>query len=348
MSLATAQTMGDIVKFSSELGFSPIYLPPRRTVLSPVSYYWKMLSALKSEFILIPYPAVGNPVKTTKLRTLDVKTLKLLSKSSSLIVYVYDLPFEQVISTKSSNWASLIDSEMFYLEETLFDAADKILVFNWTMAESLQKRYNIPKEKFVYYEILDLGADFIPPAVKDPSRKPKRIIYTGNLSQDRLRGLEWYLTKIPPTLEFWFVGPNGNWIQTFLKEPSVRYLGVFKSSYEFYSALSTGDFGLVWYTLELSEYFKLSSSSKFSSYLVAGLPVLVDSHAIYVSELVRKYEVGITDKNLEKLLFKAKNVSDGDYLKLRENALSLGMRIRDGYFFKRALRIAMGEEKDVP
>ncbi|ALV63889.1 Galactofuranose transferase [Thermococcus sp. 2319x1] len=337
MSLATAQTIRDIVKFSSELGFSPSYLPPRRTILSSVSYYRKMLSVLKSDFLLVPYPAIGNPIKTTKLRIFDIKTLELLSKSSSLIVYVYDLPFEQIRYTKSPNWDSLIDSKMFSIEGILFDVADKILVFNEAMAEIIRKRYKIPKEKFMYYEILDLSVDFVPSSVKDPNQKLKIIIYAGNLHPDRLQALERYLTKVPPTLELWFVGPNGDWIQTSLKEPRVRYLGSFYG-HEFYTLLLKGDFGLIWYPEGLSEYLRFGSSSKFSSYLVTGLPVLVDSHAVYVSELVKRYNVGITNKNLERLLFKAKNISNEDYLKLRKNALSLGTKIREGYFFKKVLK----------
>jgi hypothetical protein len=54
MSLATAQTMGDIVKFSSELWLFSDLSSITATVLSPFSYYWKMLSSLKSEFLLIP------------------------------------------------------------------------------------------------------------------------------------------------------------------------------------------------------------------------------------------------------------------------------------------------------
>ncbi|HII67648.1 MAG TPA: hypothetical protein HA302_06550 [Thermococcaceae archaeon] len=107
MSLATKQTLQDIVNFSSELGFTPIHLPQRISVASSLLYYSKILKSLLADVLLIPYPAACNPVKTTRLRILDSKVLEAISKNiGSLIVYVYDLPLEQIAYTKAHGWPS--------------------------------------------------------------------------------------------------------------------------------------------------------------------------------------------------------------------------------------------------
>jgi len=343
LSLATEQTLRDIIKFSSELGFSHIHLPLRASVFSSVQYYLRILRSLTADVLLIPYPAVGNPLKTTKLRILDSKMLNFLSKNvESLIVYVYDLPLEQTAYTKAPKWSLLIDDISFSLECDLFEHADKILVFNKEMARVIKQRYGISRRKFVYYEVLDLGAQFYLAQRTVKKRKGRGIIYAGNLSLERVGELGLYLKKLPAGVDFQLIGPNGEWFRKLDFGCSIKYLGVL-TGIEFYSALSKVDFGLVWYPQHLSGYLKFGSSSKFSSYIVAGLPVLVDVHSRYVAEITKKYNVGIVGKNLLDLFIKAKYIDCDNYYTLRNNVISLGNRIRMGYFIKRALRIAMEE-----
>ncbi|HII67647.1 MAG TPA: hypothetical protein HA302_06545 [Thermococcaceae archaeon] len=214
------------------------------------------------------------------------------------------------------------------------------------MANVIQLRYGVSRKKFVYYEILDLGTRSLRRKHYSTQGKfgQKRIIvYSGNLSKERVGELSSNLKNLPAGVELWLIGPNGEWLNKF-ELTNLKYLGVFEEA-TFLSKLNEGNFGLVWYPINLASYFKFSSSSKFSSYMVAGLPVLVDVHAKYVAEITEKYKVGIVGKNLFDLFIKASHLDRETYYELMSNALSLGDKIRSGYFIKRALRTAMSAKQ---
>jgi len=97
---------------------------------------------------------------------------------------------------------------------------------------------------------------------------------------------------------------------------------------------SQSHFGLV---LKWSQYYEFFSTSKFSSYLHAGLPVVVPEEYMYLSKLVKKYGVGIVFKDCRDLINKLKVLAQEDYVRISINAKRLGIKIRQGYFFKRAL-----------
>lgn len=344
--LAESQTLGDIVKFSKELGFKPyyLYLPPSREYIARnVKDITKMLKnvfllKLRGGNLLFPYPP-GFWIGITKLsrirRYFLMKLIQTISKRfNSFVIYVYDLPIDQSAYTGRRN-ISTVD---YLIEEKLFETADKILVFNKAMEDVIRGRYGLLKSKFVHFEILDMGVDFVPPIEKSLG-KTRDLVYVGNLSKNRIEGLESALYRVPPNVRLNFIGPNGEWLKGM---PHINYLGILNTD-KLYQTLSNSDFGILWYSLTLSHYFRLSSSSKFSSYMIAGLPVLVDKHAQWPAELVKKYKVGIVADNFEKLLYKASNIDEDKYLEIRKNALFLGEKIRKGYFIKRALKEAIGE-----
>lgn len=344
-SLATRQTLRNIAKFPTELGFKPycLYLPNKYTFTKDTNKMLKniVLLKLRGEHLLFPYPP-GFWMGITKFsriyKSILEDLMEIISKRfNSFIIYVYDLPIEQIGQTGRDGRRN-ISALDYLIEEKLFETADKILVFNKAMEEVLRGRYRLPKSKFVHFEILDMGVDFVPP-IKKSLGKARDLVYVGNLFKNRIEGLESTLHRVPPNVRLNFIGPNGEWLKGM---PHINYLGT-RVGTEFYQTLSNSDFGILWYSSTLSHYFRLSSSAKFSSYMIAGLPVLVDKHAQWPAELVKKYKVGIVADNFEKLLYKASNIDEDKYLEMRKNALFLGEKIRKGYFIKRALKEAIGE-----
>ena len=97
---------------------------------------------------------------------------------------------------------------------------------------------------------------------------------------------------------------------------------------------SSYDFGLV---LKASEYYEFSATSKFSSYLHSGLPVLVPENYFYLVSIVKKHGVGIVFKDSKDLLAKLSSLTLQQYSSLTYNARFLGYKVKNGYFFKKSL-----------
>ncbi len=343
---AEIQTLKDVGRFSEDLGFKLLYLyfpslSKPEVFLNRGLENLSKISRLRGDVLLIPYPGpfrFADPkyIAHLKARAMSVivtsylrMLISVMKKFENVILYVYDLPNEQNASVSRKYFTG---ANAYLAEELIFSNANKILVFNREMEKVIRKRYSIEKDKFVHYEILDMGITINPVSRLTPN-SPRRIIYAANLSPNRVKGIEKYVQKLPPNVRLLLFGPNGSWI----KGERVDYRGVLAAKV-FYKAISEdGDFGLVWYPENVSFYFRMSSSSKFSTYLVSGLPVLVDRHAKWPAELVKKYKVGITSYRLDKLLIEAGRLDHQEYIQLKRNAIFLGKKIRKGYFIKRAL-----------
>ncbi len=92
-------------------------------------------------------------------------------------------------------------------------------------------------------------------------------------------------------------------------------------------------------------YHNYGSTSKFSAYMAAGVPVFVTDRYSYICGLVEKYQVGFRFSSHEEVANTASRMSNAEYQSLRRNALALGKKVREGYFFKTALAEAMAKLK---
>ena len=111
---------------------------------------------------------------------------------------------------------------------------------------------------------------------------------------------------------------------------------------EFAGYLSANaEFGIVRASDGLKDYYEYTSTSKFSGYLSAGLPVFVTSDYVYLASLVRKYGCGIVLDSLDEIPNAIKSLSQRKYDEIRLRCLNLGEKIRKGYFFKTAIQAAI-------
>ena len=101
-------------------------------------------------------------------------------------------------------------------------------------------------------------------------------------------------------------------------------------------------FGLV---LKWSWYYEFVSTSKFASYVHAGLPVLVPEEFRYMCSFVKRFGVGSCFKDCIGLAERLRDLRPEEYESLRRNAARLGFLLRRGYFFKKALFRALGHVK---
>lgn len=99
---------------------------------------------------------------------------------------------------------------------------------------------------------------------------------------------------------------------------------------------TSGGFGLVWGDEPyLMEYMKLDASYKLSTYLAAGIPIIVSSDTPE-AETISKKNLGIVTDNLDEAIQRVKNMTDEEYQQMAASVDQFAKLIRGGYFTKRA------------
>jgi len=337
---ATSQLVADLGAYCSMLGFKIVRLQK----------YWPM--PLKLLFShervgLILYPGLLNPIITSPQELFikgalsiiyiltNMAMTRLLNKKT--ILYIYDLPIEQNLHS----YGKLNYERLSRVIERLFlKSSSVIMVFNELMARWLSRLHELNKNKFVTFDILDYGFNIEPPKAIERSFSNKiRVIYPANFTNPRVRScIERFISSCDDAkLEFVLVGKGSELAWHSIRSTNVKLLG--EVSQATLSRLyGYCHFGLV---LKCSQYYEFGATSKFSSYLHSGLPVLVPRNYRYLSQIVEKFNVGIVFEDCQDLSEKLKALTPQAYQALSSNAMKLGDKVRRGFFFKRALLKAL-------
>lgn len=105
-------------------------------------------------------------------------------------------------------------------------------------------------------------------------------------------------------------------------------------------ALNKGGFGLVWSeNIENQyerEYSKMNVSFKFSTYLAAGLPLVVNK-GIAKEDFVTKNNLGVAVDNLQQAVDYVNSVTEQEYNVLVNNVKTIGSLIKEGFFTRQLL-----------
>lgn len=105
-------------------------------------------------------------------------------------------------------------------------------------------------------------------------------------------------------------------------------------------ALNQGGFGLVWSeNIENQyerEYSEMNVSFKFSTYLAAGLPLVVNK-GIAKEDFVTKYNLGVAVDNLQQAVDYVNSVTEQEYNVLVNNVKTMGSLIKEGFFTRQLL-----------
>lgn len=335
-SFASKQTIEDVIKFSSEIGFGLVVLGKKVKIpMNIIGYYLKEIKNWKkADIVLATYPYICRPTKDNFLRIWESNLIEKLNKDKFSILHIIDLPIEQNTANGKK-----VDGKAYKVEKQIFESFDVLLVFNKWMRKNIEEKYDISDKKFVEFEILDYGVSYEPKKRKKIS-KPVRIIYSGELKSTQST----WVKKIPHTkdITYEFSGPKGQWINE-LGKKNVLYRGLIPKQ-KFFDFLSQYHFGLIYKEFNRINYYEFGATSKFSAYMTAGLPLLCPSRFFYLSNLIDKYGIGFSFDCIEEILEEVDNITEEDYNMARENCIKLGRKIQRGYFFKKAVCTALCSE----
>lgn len=336
---ASSKTISDVRLFAGEMGFDVV--TPR--TVNAATYYGKLFQTwMTSDIFLAMYPYFGSPLAISNpMRTVDrslIPILKKMRKQTKSILYVVDFPLEQIFTPEDEE---LVDNTGIQLERTLFSEFDILIVFNKYMKDRIIEKYGVPADRIVEFEVLDYSVDFEPQATRE-LKKVRTIAYTGGSNRQDFV-LTWF-KDIPrsPSLKWEFFGTDGEWVSSYGRDDMMSH--GFQTAEQMAGLLgSRADFGIICNKVDekIDQYHNYGSTSKFAAYITAGVPLLVPSRYAYISELVRKHDVGWVFNSPQEIPTIVEKITPAEYIHVRNHVLELGMRLKSGYFFKNSVTEAM-------
>jgi len=333
--------MSDFIRFSREMGFQSVVVSKSLKNAVALPYYARLLTSWKhADILLTVYPYFCYPTfRSNPLRAIDERLIRYLHASTNRIgsiLYVVDLPIEQILSVQMQ---ASVDKKAHQIEREVFQSFDILCVYNSQMKRFIIDRYDVSHDKFVEFEILDHGTAVVPPSEKTIGRSMRKIAYTGNWTKQYVG--EW-VRNLPKAenITYEFTGMNWGWISDLGRSDVVNKGFMSDEGLLCYISVNA-DFGIIEMPLVRKEYSNYGSTSKFGTYVAAGLPILVSSDCTYIASLVRKYGIGLLFNSLSEIPALIQNLSASEYGDMRRHCLELGQKLRTGYFFKQAVTTSL-------
>ena len=240
---------------------------------------------------------------------LDVLRIKV----EKLVVFIHDF-----VPLMFANNAYLFDQ---YLEA--YNHADIVIVPSLKMKDVLIE-HGLKKPVLIQ----DVWDHLIPIELTSTPQFQKKLSFLGNTT--RFPFVKDWKSELP--LE---VYSNGN-VQA---EGNMKLMG-WQPEDQLLRSLNNGGYGLVWSeNIENQyerEYSEMNASFKFSTYLAAGLPLIVN-RGIAKENFVTDYNLGIAVDTLEEVVTYLESVSEEEYKAMVENVKNIGDLIKEGFFTKKML-----------
>ncbi|MFK4897207.1 sugar transferase [Lactococcus petauri] len=237
----------------------------------------------------------------------------LRAKVNKLVVFIHDF-----VPLMFANNAYLFDQ---YLEA--YNHADIVIVPSLKMREVLTGQGL--RRPVLIQEVWD---HLTPIELTTLPQFQKKLSFLGNTT--RFPFVQDWKSHLP--LE---VYSNGN-VQA---EGNMKMMG-WQPEDQLLRSLNKGGYGLVWSeNIENQyerEYSEMNVSFKFSTYLAAGLPLIVN-RGIAKENFVTDYNLGIAVDSLEEAVTYLESVSEEEYNAMAKNVKNIGDLIKDGFFTKKML-----------
>lgn len=184
------------------------------------------------------------------------------------------------------------------------------------------------------------------PKEKEVPEQPYSVLYAGTLAPEKNNYL-YLLEEHIHSYTFNLYGKGFDEKRIKQKE-KFSYKG-FVSSDDLVQS-GEGDFGLVWDGNSIDEldgprgrYMLYNNPHKFSLYLRCELPVIVWEKAA-IADFVRKNNVGICISSLRELDQCLQQITQEEYLMMKNNAREIGEKLGKGYYFKKAFNAFLSQD----
>lgn len=316
----------DILKVFSNLGFELEYYPIIQNRFSKFVVLIKLIKTLlfnEKLLCFFRYPFLYWNKNLYYIQILYQWILFYIMKISKhkIGVIISDLDFIRNEGFKST-----------YKDIRFLKNFDYIIVHNNTMRDFLIKN-GLDKEKLINQEVgNNLSDEFIVPK----RTLSKTLVFSGNLIKSK------FLSKFNnENIVSYKINLYGIGFEKKDENEILKYKGSYSS--EDIVKVLDGSFGLIWDGDSIDacsgffgEYTKINNPSKFSQYIVAGLPVIAwDKSA--VANIIKKYNIGFIVNNLMEIDDILNNLTEEEYNSYLKNVMNLRERIIKGYHFKKAI-----------
>ncbi len=316
----------DILKVFSNLGFELEYYPIIQNRFSKFVVLIKLIKTLlfnEKLLCFFRYPFLYWNKNLYYIQILYQWILFYIMKISKhkIGVIISDLDFIRNEGFKST-----------YKDIRFLKNFDYIIVHNDTMRDFLIKN-GLDKKKLINQEVgNNLSDEFIVPK----RMLSKTLIFSGNLTKSK------FLFKFDnENIVSYKINLYGIGFEKKDENKILEYKGSY-SSEEIVKVLD-GSFGLIWDGDSIEacsglygEYMKINNPSKFSQYIVAGLPIIAWKDAA-VAKIIKKYNIGFVVNNLMEIDNILNNMDEKTYYDYLYNVMRLRKKVMIGYHFKIAI-----------
>lgn len=328
VSNAGSKPSQDFEKILRNNGFRNIGLPSITVRNGRLWWIWCKLSSIIASF-RVPRNAMVAIQYPEPRHVIGDLFRKIKKRGAKTLVLVHDL-------NQLRGWEPL--------HQEILEDADIILAHTPAMAKWLRANVAKPEAKITVLGVFDYLIDQKLKPSDETFVKPIKIAYAGRLDKSL------FLEQLKYPSERLRLMLFGNGLSENCKNnPCIEYQGAC-SPEELPSKLISSHFGLVWdgisvtcCTGEMGNYLRYNAPYKLSSYLSAGLPVIVWS-GMGMAEFVKQYGVGICVDSLNDIPTKLDSLTAKDYSNMRGAAYTLALKIRKGYFYTNAIQITSDGE----
>lgn len=327
----------DIYDISKKLGFKSLKLMIEDGKASKIKkkievgkLWLSLLFKLKKDDVII----FQHPMYGIKEAIKLIPVFKKIKKTRFVTV-IHDLELLR-------GGTSTYDEEVAILsDKVLLPMFDKIVCHNDSMKKYLVNE-GISESKLVNLDIFDYLCD----KSQETENNGVGLIIAGNLNREKSSYL-YKLIEQNPNYTLNLYGPSFD--KNINLSENINYLGSFGPD-ELPNKLQ-GQFGLVWdgdsietCSGNTGNYLRYNNPHKTSLYLAAGIPVLIWKEAA-IAKFVEENNVGILIDNLQEIEKVLNNIPQEKLEEIKKNAKEVGLKLREGYYFKTAIEKCLDREE---
>ena len=217
---------------------------------------------------------------------------------------------------------------------------DKIICHNDYMKKYLIEK-GFEEDKLVSLEIFDYLTD-----AQMNDQVTDGLPIAGTISKGKSKYI-YELLKTNPNYKLNLFGPNFD--KSVELGEKIEYFGSFKP--EVLPGELRGKFGLVWDGESLEtcsgntgNYLRYNNPHKTSLYLASGIPVIIWKEAA-IAKFIEENNAGVVVGSLLEIENILNNISEEEYVRIKKNAEQIGKKLREGYYYKKALEKCLEEDK---